>query len=144
MKVTNRHERVLTASAERLAALIADFDSIWPTEMGPVPRLVDDRLYEAGLMLWREVDRPGALRAFRVIEPDELRLEHWFEAESAAGGTLLRHTIEGYATGRYEAIWRERIEPGHDLVLEALLDTVQAAISGDRPRQAPAGPGSGN
>lgn len=48
MKVTNRHERVLAASAERLTALIADFDSIWPTEMGPVPRLVDDRLYEAG------------------------------------------------------------------------------------------------
>ncbi|MBO0837621.1 MAG: hypothetical protein J2P28_19210 [Actinobacteria bacterium] len=131
MKVTNRHERVLTASAERLAPLIADFDSIWPTEMGPVPRLVGDRLYEAGLMLWREVDRPGALRAFRVVKPGELRLEHWFEAESTAGGTLLRHTVVGYAIGRYEAIWRERIEPGHDMVLEALLDNVQAAISGD-------------
>ena len=130
MKVTNRHERVLTTSSERLAALIADFDGIWPTEMGPAPRLVGDCLYEAGPMLWREFDRPGALRAFRVVKPGELRLEHWFEAESAAGGTLLRHTVEGYAIGRYEAIWRERIEPSHDVELEALLDNVQAAISG--------------
>ena len=129
MKITNRHERVLMAPPERIAPLIADFDRIWPTEIGPPPRLVEGRLYEAGRMLWEEFDRPGALRAFRVIRPDELRLEHWFEAEPAAGGTVLRHTVEGYADGRYEAIWRDRIEPGHDVVLEALFDHVQAAIT---------------
>jgi hypothetical protein len=64
-----------------------------------------------------------------VVRPDELRLEHWFEAESTAGGTVLRHTVEGYADGRYEAIWRDRIEPVHDVELEALLDHVQAAIT---------------
>jgi hypothetical protein len=37
-----------------------------------------------GLMLWDECDRPGALRAFRVVRPDELRLEHWFEMQPAA------------------------------------------------------------
>jgi hypothetical protein len=131
MKITNRHERVLHALPEELAPLIADFGRIWPTGTGPAPRLVGDRLYEAGRMLWEEYDRPGALRAFRVIRPDELRLEHWFEAEPAAGGTILRHTVEGYATGRYEAIWRERIEPSHDVELEAILDNVQAAVSRD-------------
>ena len=80
-------------------------------------------------MLWEEFDRPGALRAFRVIRPDELRVEHWFELESAAGATVLRHTVEGYADGRYEALWRERIEPGHDVELEAIFDNVQAAVS---------------
>lgn len=129
VKITNRHERVLMAPSERITPLIADFDRIWPTQFGPPPRLVGDRLYEAGRMRWEEFDRPAALRAFRVIRPDELRVEHWFEVEPAAGATVLRHTVEGYAAGRYEAIWRERIEPGHDLVLEALLDNVQAAIS---------------
>ena len=129
MKITNRHERILMAPPERIAPLIADFDRIWPTEIGPSPRLVEGGLYEAGRMLWKEYDRPGALRAFRVIRPDELRLEHWFEAESAAGGTVLRHTVEGYADGRYEAIWRRRIEPVHDVELEALFDHVQAAIT---------------
>ena len=131
MKIMNRHERVFDTTPERLAPLIADFDRIWAAEYGPAPRLVGDRLYEAGRMLWREYDRPGALRAFRVVRPDELRVEHWFEAEPAEGGTILRHTVEGYATGKYEAIWQMRIEPSHDVELEALLDNVQAAISRD-------------
>jgi hypothetical protein len=134
MKITNRHERILIAMPERIAPLIVDFDRVWPTEIDPAPRLVGDRLYAAGRMLWEEVDRPGALRAFRVIRPDELRLEHWFEVESAAGATILRHTVEGYAVGRYEALWRERIEPSHDAELEALFDNVQAAVSGPDER----------
>jgi hypothetical protein len=135
MKITNCHERILMAPPERIAPLIADFDRIWPTEIEPGPRLVGDRLYQAGWMLWEEFDRPGALRAFRVIKPAELRVEHWFEVESAAGATVLRHTVEGYAAGRYEALWRERIEPSHDLELEALFDHVQAAIA--RPESYP-------
>src|SRR6201995_2568113 len=97
MKVMNRHERVISAAPERIAPLIADFDRIWPTEISPAPRLAGDRRYQAGRMLWGEGDRPGALRAFRVLDPDELRLEHWFEAEPAAGATILRHTVAGEA-----------------------------------------------
>jgi hypothetical protein len=139
MKITNRHERILMAPPGQIALLIANFDRIWPTQIKPAPRLVGNRLYEAGKMLWEEFDRPGALRAFRVIRPDELRVEHWWEVEPAAGATVLRHTVEGDADGQYEAIWRERIEPGHDLVLEAILDNVQACLS--RP-DGDAGPGS--
>ena len=84
-------------------------------------------------MLWEELDRPGAARAFRVVRPDGLRAEHWFELEPADGATVLRHTIEGCAVGRYEAIWRERIEPLHDLILEALLDRVEAAVAAHGP-----------
>jgi hypothetical protein len=130
MKINNRHERIVMAPPERIAALIADFDRMWPTDVtGPSPRLVGDRLYAAGPMLWEEYDRPGALRAFRVISPDEMRVEHWFEAEPLAGATLLSHTVAGEATGEYEAIWRDRIEPVHDLTLEAFLDNVQAAVA---------------
>jgi hypothetical protein len=80
-------------------------------------------------MLWEEFDRPGAVRAFRVVAPEGLQGEHWFELELAQGATVLRHTLEGCATGKYEAIWRERIEPLHDLILEALLDNVEAAAT---------------
>jgi hypothetical protein len=88
-------------------------------------------LYDAGLMLWEEFDRPGAARAFRVVRPDELQGEHWFELELAEGATVVRHTLEGCAVGKYEAIWRERIEPLHDLILEAFLDNVEAALAAD-------------
>ena len=131
MKIRNRHERIVTAPPERIAALIADFDRIWPRQIAPAPRLYGHRLYDAGLMRWEEFDRPGAARAFRVVRPEGLQGEHWFELELAHGATVLRHTIEGYATGTYEAIWRERIEPLHDLILEALLDNVEAAASAD-------------
>ena len=132
MKIKNRHERVVAAPPERIAALIADFDRVWPTQIAPAPQRRRHRLYEAGLMFWEEFDRPGAAPAFRVVTPDELQGEHWFELELAQGATVLRHTLKGCATGKYEAIWRERIEPLHNLILEALLDNVEAAVaSGD-------------
>ncbi len=132
MKISNRHQRIVAAPPERIAALIADFDRVWPTEIAPAPRLQGHRLYDAGPMLWEEFDRPGAARAFRVVRPDELQGEHWFELELAEGATVVRYTLEGCAVGKYEAIWRERIEPSHDLILEAVLDNVEAAVaSGD-------------
>ena len=132
MKIRNRHERTVAAPPERIAALIADFDLIWPVRIAPVPRLQGHRLYDAGLMTWEEFDRPGAARAFRVVRPDELRAEHWFVLEPADGASVLRHTVEGHAAGKYEAIWRDRIEPVHDLIMEGLLDNVETAVSSAR------------
>jgi hypothetical protein len=123
---------MVVAPPGRIAVLLADFDRVWPTEIAPAPRRQGHRLYQAGVMLWEEFDRPGAARAFRVVGPDELMGEHWFELELAEGATVVRYTIEGYAVGKYEAIWRERIEPLHGRILEALLDNVEAAVaSGD-------------
>lgn len=129
MKIRNCHERTFTAPPEKIARLIADFGRIWPAQIAPAPRLQGHRLYDAGLMLWEEFDRPGATRAFRVVRPDELQAEHWFELEPAAGGTILRHTVDGRVSGKYEAIWRERVEPLHDLILEALLNNIQTAVT---------------
>ena len=95
MKIKNRHERVVAAPPERIAALIADFDRIWPTQIAPAPRRHGHRLYDAGPMLWEEFDRPGAARAFRVVRPDELHGEHWFELELGEDVTVVRHTLEG-------------------------------------------------
>jgi hypothetical protein len=129
MKISNRHERLVAAAPARTAALLADFDRVWPTQIAPAPRRQGHRLYDAGLM--EEFDRPGAARAFRVARPDGLQGEHWFELEPADGATVLRYTVEGCAVGRYEAIWCERIEPLHDRILEALLDNVEAAVASD-------------
>jgi hypothetical protein len=128
VRIRNRHERVISAPPERVAGLVLDFDAIWPTQIVAPPRPLGERRYKEGPMVWEEFDRPGAIRAFRVIVPEELRGEHWFEAQPVDGGTLVRHTIVGEAVGEYESIWHDRIEPGHDLILEAVLDNIEAAV----------------
>ena len=129
MKIRNHHHRIVAAPPGQIAALIADFDRIWPTQIAPAPRRLGHRFYDAGPMLWEEFDRPGAARAFRVVSPPELQGENWFELEATEGATVVRHTIEGCATGKYEAIWREQIDPLHDRILEALLDNLEAAVA---------------
>ena len=129
MKVSNVHERTVAATPEQIAPLIADFDRIWPRQITPAPRPQGERLYKPAPMLWQEYDRPGAARAFRVVSPDEFHVEHWFELERVSGGTLVRHTIDGEAFGEYEEIWHDRSEAGHNVVLEAVLDNIEAAVA---------------
>ncbi|HKC00937.1 MAG TPA: hypothetical protein VKD23_19300 [Terriglobales bacterium] len=145
MKISNVHERTIEASPGQLEAIVADLDGIWPVQISPAP-YPDGELLQTGTMSWQEFDRPGAVRAFRVVSPPELRGEHWFEVQPVKDGTVLRHTIDGEVFGEYEAIWRDRIQPRHDLVLEALLDNVQQIVErassvGEAP--GPSGPPSG-
>jgi hypothetical protein len=123
-----RHERLLATSPEQVWALLMDLECVWPTEIGPAPRPQGDGLYRAGPMLWQEFRRVGAARAFRVVSPEDLRAEHWFD-ERLQAGSLVRHTVEGEASGEYEAIWREQISPYHDRVLEAFLDNIETALA---------------
>jgi len=129
MKVRKIHERTIAATPDQIGQLLADFEGIWPTQIAPAPRAQGERLYKTSMMLWQEYDRPGAARAFRVVSPAELQGEHWFELERVPAGTLIRHTVQGEALGDYEAIWRDRIEPGHDIILEALLDKIETALA---------------
>jgi len=78
-------------------------------------------------MVWQEIERVDAARAFRVIHPPELEAEHWFEIREAPRGTLVRHVISGEARAEFADLWRDRLEPIHDRVLEALLDRVAAS-----------------
>jgi hypothetical protein len=130
VKVASVHERRFGATPERLAALVADFGAIWPTQIAPAPR-PEGALLRVPTMRWQEFDRPGAVRAFRIVSPPEMRGEHWFEVEPVEGGTVLRHTIDGEATGSAEAMWRNQIEPFHDLVLEAMLDNVGRIVAAE-------------
>jgi hypothetical protein len=59
MKISNRYQRTVAVPPERIAALVSDFDRVWPAEIAPAPRLQGRRLYDAGLMLWDEVGRGG-------------------------------------------------------------------------------------
>lgn len=122
-------ERRIAAPPAEVASLIADFDRIWPAQICPAPEPRDGRTYRAGLMIWEEFDRPGAARAFRVVEPHELEMEHWFQVEPDAGATVLRHTVEGRVASGYETVWRERIFADHDRTVEALFDKVEAAAA---------------
>jgi hypothetical protein len=130
MKVNVSHERVISAPPERIAALVADFAKVWPRKFGPPPRLQSPGVYDADLMVWQEYERPGATRAFRIIAPDVLRGGHWFSLEPIGGGrTLLRHSIEGEALGEGESLWLTKIEPLHGVVIEAILDNIEAAVA---------------
>ena len=126
MKVHNVHERAFTAPPERVSALFEDMSRLWPP---PVPRREDGNL-RMGLMVWQPVDRGAAPAAFRIVSPDEFPAEHWFEAQSdGEAGTILRHTIDGEAVGDFETIWRDRVEPMHDVYIEALFDRAEEGLA---------------
>ena len=82
-------------------------------------------------MIWQEIARPGAIRAFHITWPEELDAQHWFELQAIDNATVLRHIIDGWAFGAYVAIWTDKIEPRHDLIIEALLDNVEAAVGAE-------------
>jgi hypothetical protein len=124
VKVHNVHERKLAAPPARVSALFEDMDRLWPA---PVPRPEDGRL-RLGLMLWQRDD--GATAAYRIVGPPDFPGRHWFEVHpDRGGGTILRHTVDGEAVGEFEEIWRERVEPMHDVYIEALFDRAEEAVS---------------
>jgi len=124
MKIHNTHERVVTGTPEQIETLVGHFDLIWPDQIGRAPRDFGDGVYAAAPMVWEEIERADAARAFRVIYPPELEAEHWFEVRQAPTGTLIRHVISGEARDEFADLWRNRLEAIHDRVLEALLDRV--------------------
>ncbi len=122
MKVHNVHERKLAAPPERVTALFDDMSRLWPA---PVPRPENGNL-RLGLMLWRR-DEPAS---YRIVAPPEFPGRHWFEvAADGSGGTILRHTVAGEAVGEFEEIWRDRVEPMHDVYIEALFDRAEEALA---------------
>lgn len=126
MKIHNAHERVVDGTPEQIGALIADLGAIWPEHIARAPRYFGDGVYVANPMVWEEIPRPDAARAFRVIHPPGLDAEHWFEVRRVPAGTLLRHVIAGEAGPEFAELWRNQLSTLHDRILEALLDRVAA------------------
>ena len=126
MRIHNVHERVLDAPAEEVQRLLEDLDRVWPE---PPPTRDGSRL-RLDPTVWQELERrPGERAAFRIVEPDEFRAEHWLEVEPLAGGrTMLRHTLDGEVVGSMEDVWRDGLRAGHDAYIEALLDRAEEAV----------------
>jgi hypothetical protein len=129
MKISVSHERSLAARPDQVTGLLSDFERIWPTDLTPAPRPLGGGLYDTKLMLWQEIERPGAARAFRVVRPAGMRGEHWFELSAGAGATTLRHTVSAIATGRFAMLWRTVIGRRHDQIVEAMLDNVERLVA---------------
>lgn len=135
MRIHNVHERVIAPDPCRIAQLVGDFSEIWPEEIAPAPRRLADGLYDAGPMVWQEIERGDATRAFRVTSPSSLEAEHWFELRPLPKGTLVRHVVSGEAHDAFAAVWRNRLEPIHDRTLEALLDRIAAGAVTSQPSE---------
>jgi hypothetical protein len=122
VKVHNVHERKLAAPPAEVSALLEDLDSLWPS---PVPR-PEDGMLRLGPMLWQRDDQAS----YRIVEPPEFPGRHWFEVvPDGEDASILRHTVEGEAVGEFEEIWRDRVEPMHDVYIEALLDRAEEALA---------------
>jgi len=129
MKIHNVHERSLASNREAVAALFADMVQLWPTPEFAAPKPEGD-LLRMGPMLWQPVERAGAVRAWDVVAPENLRGSHWFELDEVPNGNVtLRHTIDGEAVGDFEPVWRDRIEPMHKAYMEAVLDRAEKVLA---------------
>ena len=128
MRVHNVHERTVAGALEAVSALFDDMERLWPApDLAPKP---EGGSFRVGRMLWRPVERTGALRAYDIVEPETFRASHWFEvAPQSEGGALLRHTVAGEALGEFEQVWRDRIEPLHNAYIEAVFDRAEEALA---------------
>jgi hypothetical protein len=128
MRVHNVHERTVAGTPEAASALFVDMERLWPApDLAPKP---EGGSLRVGRMLWRPVERTGAVRAYDIVEPHTFPASHWFEvAPESEGRVLLRHTVAGEALGEFEQVWRDRIEPMHNTYIEAVFDRAQEALA---------------
>jgi hypothetical protein len=125
VKVHQVHERRLDAPPERVKARLEEGRRLWPE---PLPASEEERVH-AGLGFWQRTVRVGP-RRYRVVSREDFRGDHWFEVQpDGEGGTILRHTVEGEASGDLATQWRDRVESMHDSLVEALLDQLEWGIA---------------
>jgi hypothetical protein len=145
MKIVNVHQRLLHASPERVAALIATLgqpnDQLWPRT--GFPRMVLDGPLAVGakgghgpIRYTVEACEPGFV-AFRFRSAKGW---HAFEVlEGTAHHCVLEHRMELEVSGLALLRWLLVIRPLHDACLEELLSQAQASL-GVIPRIIPRSP----
>ena len=69
MKIFNRHERLIAAPPDLIAALVADFAVIWPAQLAPVPRPRGDRRYDTTV-------EGTAIGAYEQLWPERIEPLH--------------------------------------------------------------------
>jgi hypothetical protein len=145
MKVSNIHERVLHASAEKVGALIdglaSAHDPLWPIDRWP-PMQFDGPLGVGAsgghgpIRYVVESYSPGRSVQFRFLAPKGFLGIHRFEIEPIDGkATMLRHVIDMQASGRTWLVWALAIRPLHDALMEDALDRAEASIGRPSPQR---------
>ena len=139
MKIVNVHQRLLHASPDRVAALIASLgspnDQLWPRT--GFPRMVLDRPLAVGakgghgpIRYMVEACEPGFAK-FRFTSANGW---HAFEVlEGTAHHCVLEHRMELNVSGLALLRWLLVIRPLHDACVEELLSQAQASL-GEKPR----------
>ena len=129
MRIHNVHEREVGDAS----AAIERIEEFWPGDRWTSLRL--DRPLGVGARSGRAVVReevveyaPRERLVFRITQPKGIEAQHRFDAN----GSVLRHTVEGRATGLMRVGWPLVIEPLHDALLEDLLDRAQGAAAPTR------------
>lgn len=144
VRVTNVHERRLSASAttagELIDRLASEHDVLWPVDRWPPMRF--DRPLGVGadgghgpIRYVVEAYEPGRSVHFRFTKPKGFQGSHRFEIEEvSAERVILRHVIEMRAAGSAYWSWFFAIRSLHDALMEDALDRA-ALFVGDTPRQ---------
>lgn len=149
MRVRNVHERVIGAPVERVGALLDRLggrdDVLWPPEWAPMeldgPVAPGAAGGHGGLRYRVTGHVPGRRVGFTVDPGQGLHGDHTFTAEPAGPGrTLLRHEIDGRATGAMRLLWPVAVRPAHDVVVERILDRAATAVGDPPPRPVRASP----
>lgn len=141
MRVMNRHQRVIQAEPERVAALLKALatreDRLWPSQLWPPMRL----------------DHPGLVGAtgghgpvrYRLVEvtPESVRFEfrpeglargliggHRFSVASGPGGAVLSHELSAECGAATYLLWSLVVRPLHDALIEDALDCAERELTG--------------
>ncbi len=144
VRVTNVHERGLSASAatagELIDLLASEHDVLWPFDRWPPMRF--DRSLGVGadgghgpIRYVVEAYEPGRSIRFRFTKPVGFRGSHRFEIEEvSANRVILRHVIEMRAVGRAYWSWLFAIRSLHDALIKDALDRAEL-FTGGTPRK---------
>ena len=147
MKIYNRHERKIQATAADVGAtldtLSGPADQLWPGDNWP-PMQFDGPLREGargghGPVRYRVTEYMPGRRAVFTFEgeglTDGLDGRHFFEVISRENCTLIRHVVDADCDLRTWAKWRVLIEPMHDALIEDAFDRVERAVHGGCVKQ---------
>jgi len=142
MKIYNRHERKIQASATALGALLDTLsgpaDHLWPVEDWP-PMKFDVSLQEGargghGPVRYRVAEYSPGRRIVFQFDGDGLTGgldgRHFFEVVPRRDYTVIRHVVDADCDFRMWAKWHILIEPLHDALIEDAFDRVEKKLHG--------------
>jgi hypothetical protein len=142
MKIYNRHERKIQASASDVGTLLdtlsGPVDQLWPVEDWP-PMKFDTLLQEGargghGPVRYRVTEYVPGCRVVFQFDGDGLTGgldgRHLFEVISRRDGAVIRHVVDADCDFRMWAKWLILIEPLHDALIEDAFDRVEKKLHG--------------